>query len=76
MTPTLKKNFAPQSVSPSPFRGWLTQLLHEAFYLEDFEENTSSLGPNPDEKTFVEEDEVEQFEFLKQFLGSHQWRLN
>lgn len=54
------------------FKGWLTNLLHEAFYLEEQTGEQSMQDPMPDEKTFEDEEEVEQFEFLKQFLGVRQ----
>ncbi len=58
------------------FRGWLTQLLHEAFYMEENPELEVTSDPTPDEKVFEEEEEVEQFEFLKQFLGGRNFNPN
>ena len=48
-----------------PFRGLLTQLLHEAFYLE---EEGFHLGD--EDRAYVEEDESDQFEVIRHLLGS------
>lgn len=50
---------------PKAFRGLLTQILHEAFYLE---EDSFQLGD--DDRAYVEEDESDQFEVIRHLLGS------
>lgn len=47
------------------FKGLLTQLLHEAFYLEE-----DSFDLKEDDRVYVEEDESDQFEVIRHLLGS------
>jgi hypothetical protein len=54
--------------NPSSFRGFITKLLHEAFYLEDG--LTSQNSPLEEHDFFVSEPEesCDQLSFIHQFL--------
>ncbi len=54
--------------NPNHFRGFLTKLLHEAFYLEEdfMKENTQRLSE--DFVVHEPEEKCDQFNFIHQFL--------
>jgi glutamine synthetase adenylyltransferase len=63
---TASHNMAKQaSAQPKVFKGLLTQLLHEAFYLEE-----ESFCFEEEDRAYVEEDESDQFDVIRQLLGS------
>ena len=54
-----------QTKQPKVFKGLLTQLLHEAFYLEE-----DSFRFEEEDRAYVEEDETDQFDVIRNLLGS------
>lgn len=75
-TLTKEESTVAQAQAQPIFKGWLTQLLHEAFYMEENPDAQLMKDPTPDEKSYEEEEEVERFEFLKQFLSGRSIHLN
>lgn len=67
MTAHTNTNYANNAIHKETkvFRGLLTQLLHEAFYMEE-----DSFDLKEDDRVYVEEDESDQFEVIRHLLGS------
>ena len=54
--------------NPKHFRGFLTKLLHEAFYLEEEFIKESSQELSDDFVVHEPEEKIDQFSFIHQFL--------